>query len=656
MVGLLPRNRETGRVIRLVNHARAKAAVAAAALLAASGLASASTASDLIPSNLPVTFAGSYLAGRSADLAEDMDAAVHYYGDALSTDPNNAALAERLLLLSLASGQSDRALALAERLTKLDGGDPIARITLASRLIAEGKYDQVADAFNQMAPAPLASLTTGLLTAWAQFGAGNADAALATIDKLSGPSWYGIFKDYHTALILDAIGRETDALAAIKKAYDTDDSALRIVDGYARISARAGKKDQAVKALVDFAGNSPLQPLVRDLLTTIKVGKKPPPLATTAATGAAEALYGLGSAIGTDQGPELPAAYLRLAIYLDPTSYLAAMAIGDVFQAAGRCDEAIPLYDSVPKGTSLRRNADLQIGHCLQTLDKPDEAAAAIERVLDADPKDIEAAIELGDVYRANDQFVEAAAAYTRGIDAITDRAHADWRIFYFRGVSYERSDNWPRAEADFKQALVIDPQQPQVLNYLGYSWVDKGMHLKEALKMIKTAVDLRPNDGYIVDSLGWAYFKLGRYDDAVKELETAVGLKPDDPTINEHLGDAYWKIGRKRDAVFQWTHARDLDPEKSELPVILAKLQHGLKDPPPTGADTATTVTAAAAQTTPTSVTVAPGDSLWTIANRVYGDSAMYLQIYQANRGLISNPDRIFPGMTLTIPAAATN
>jgi Flp pilus assembly protein TadD len=155
----------------------------------------------------------------------------------------------------------------------------------------------------------------------------------------------------------------------------------------------------------------------------------------------------------------------------------------------------------------------------------------------------------------------------------------ANWSLFYYRGIGYERTKQWPKAEADFKKALELYPDQPSVLNYLGYSWVDQGVHLDDGMAMIKKAVDQRPDDGYIVDSLGWAHYKLGQYDDAVKQLERAVTLKPSDPTINDHLGDAYWRSGRKLEATFQWKHARDAKPEPDELEKINAKLKDGLKD-----------------------------------------------------------------------------
>ena len=553
------------------------ATAAGLSALSASGAAFAARNPTADAGTPPVTFSGSYLAARSADLSRDMPAALDYYNEALSADPGNPALVERILLLSMANGEMDQAFALGPRLLALDSSNPAARVSQAVDAIEQGRLDDARKNLASISQGELSLLTSGLLGAWIDYSQGKVDEAVARIDALKGPEWYAIFKQYHTALILDAAGRQQPAVDAISTAYKADATALRVVEGYARILARAGKTDEAVHALTQFTSEAPLQPVIRDLLAEIKSGKPIDPAETTVEGGAAEALYGLGSAIGLDDGPELPAAYLRLAAYLDPTNYLTTMAIGDAFQGVQRCDEAIPIYDSVPKTTSLRRNADLQIGNCLVTQEKPDEAATYIKRVVDADPTDVEAATELGNVYRSSNRFSEAADAYTRGIAAISDQAQADWRIFYYRGVSLERAKRWAEAEADFNRALAINPEQAQVLNYLGYSWVDRGLNLDKALTMIQKAVDLRPNDGYIVDSLGWAFHKLGRNADAVSTLEAAVLLKPEDPTINDHLGDAYWTVGRKREATFQWAHARDLQPEKEDLPKILAKIEKGL-------------------------------------------------------------------------------
>ena len=626
-----------------------------ASLTAWSTAASATAVADF-----PPTLAGSYLAARSADVDKDIGAAATFYSDALADDPGNPTLLERSVILHVADGNFDQAFDPAERLVQLDSGNPIARLVLAMRAVKEHDYAKVPGDLDNVARAPLATLTVGLVDGWVDFGLGKVDEGLKAIDALNGPTWYAIFKDYHRALILDAAGQTDAAAAAITKAYNTDSSALRVVEAYARILAQAGRRDTAAKALAEFADASALHPAVTELLADIRAGKPIAPVAGTVETGVAEALYGLGSAIGGDGGPELPIAYLQLARYLDPGLYLADMAIGDVLQAAARCDEAIVAYERVPDTVGLRRNADLQIAACLQDTDKPAQAVRYVERVLNANPKDIEAAVVLGDIYRAIDKFAEAADAYGRGIAAIKTESANDWRLFYYRGVALERSKQWPAAEADFQHALKLSPGQASVLNYLGYSWVDKGINLDKAMAMIKQAVDARPNDGYIVDSLGWAYYRLHRYSDAVDTLERAIELKPEDSTINDHLGDAYWQVGRKREAVFQWTHARDMKPEADQLPAILEKLKHGLT----TDADTTVRkVDAAPAPDAPAgsgappqSVTVGKGESLWDIALRVYGNADMYQHIYDANRDRIRDPDHIVPGMMLNLPAAGAH
>ena len=213
----------------------------------------------------------------------------------------------------------------------------------------------------------------------------------------------------------------------------------------------------------------------------------------------------------------------------------------------------------------------------LDALDRADEAKKRLDHVIAEHPKDTEAIIELGNIQRGRKQFADCAQTYSKAIDTVPNPEKSNWVMFYFRGICYERSHQWPAAEADMKKALELYPEQPLVLNYLGYSWIDQGVHLDEGMDMIRRAVEQRPDDGYIVNSLGWAYFRTGNYDEAVKNLERAVELKPEDPTINDHLGDAYWRVGRTLEAHFQWSHAKDLNPEPEDLPKIEAKLKDGL-------------------------------------------------------------------------------
>jgi Flp pilus assembly protein TadD len=297
--------------------------------------------------------------------------------------------------------------------------------------------------------------------------------------------------------------------------------------------------------------------------------------------GAGEVLYGLG-AVGGRQGDELASLiYLRLSLYLAQENALALVTLGDVYERMKQEESAIDLYQSVSKEDPLRVNADVQAALLLETLGKSKEATDALSAIVAAHPQNQEALTALGNLQRSRKAFADAAATYTRVLDLRAQPDKSQWLLYYYRGIANERRKDWPAAEADLKKALELNPDQPLVLNYLGYSWVDQGANLDEAFKMLRRAVDLRQRDGYVVDSLGWAYFRLGRYDDAVRELEKAIDLKPSDPVINDHLGDAYWRIGRKLEAHFQWNHARDLNPDPDDLPKILDKIKNGMAEKP---------------------------------------------------------------------------
>jgi tetratricopeptide (TPR) repeat protein len=314
-------------------------------------------------------------------------------------------------------------------------------------------------------------------------------------------------------------------------------------------------------------------------MTKLKAGEKLPQLVSTPQAGAAESLYGLGASLGRRGGEDLGLVYLQLSLHLAPTHSLALLSLADLYEALKKPDFAIKVYERVPASSPLHRNAAIQMAANLDTLDRSGEAEKHLDALIKEHPDDLEAIMALGNIQRGRKQFAECADTYSKGMATIAQPDKANWVIFYFRGICNERSKQWPKAEADLKKALELFPEQPHVLNYLGYSWIDQGVNLDEGMEMIKRAVQQRPDDGYIVDSLGWAYYRIGNYDEATKQLEHAIELKPEDPTINDHLGDAYWRVGRRLEARFQWAHARDLKPDPDDLPKIEAKIQNGLPD-----------------------------------------------------------------------------
>jgi Flp pilus assembly protein TadD len=526
-----------------------------------------------------VSPSGSYLAARHASSERDAVAASAYYRAALRADPRNSELLDRAFVSVLAEGDIEEAVRLADRVLQINRNDRIARLVVGVRNIKQKQYTAARQNIAQSVRGPVTDLTAALLTAWIQYGANEAKPAIETIDRLTGADWYALFKDLHAGMILDLSGNKKEAAKRLERAYKLDANALRVVEAYGSFNSRQAGKDEALAVFELFDRALPRHPLIVEAMAKIRRGEKLLPLVDTAQAGAAEALYGLGASLGRRGGEDLGLIYLQLALYLAPHHPLALLSLADLYEAMKKSQLAINTYEQVPANSPLRRNADIQLAINLDGLDRTDEAKKRLEKLIADHPKDLEAITALGNILRARKQYAECGQVYSKGIAIIAKADKPDWVMFYFRGICLERAKNWNGAEADLKKALELFPDQPHVLNYLGYSWVDQGINLDEGMRMIRRAVEQRPDDGYIVDSLGWAHYRVGEFAEATKHLERAVELRPEDPTINDHLGDAYWKIGRTLEAQFQWSHARDLKPEPDELEKIEAKLNSGLPE-----------------------------------------------------------------------------
>jgi tetratricopeptide (TPR) repeat protein len=526
-----------------------------------------------------VSASGSFLAAQHASRERDAAAAATFYRSALRGDPRNNELLDRTFLSVLLNGDVEEAVRLADQVLKVDKEDRIARLVLGVRAIKQKQYQVARQQFAQSVRGPITDLAATLLSAWTQDTAAESKAAVDAIDKLSGPEWYGIFKELHSGMILDVAGQKKDAGKRLEHAYKLDATALRVVQAYGSYLSRNGSKDDALKTFKAFDEVLPRHPLITEAIADVNAGKKLPILIDSPQTGAAEVLYGLGAALGRRGGEDLGLIYLQLSLYLVPSHQLALLSLADLYEGLKKPDLAIKTYERMPPGSPLQRSALIQRAIDLDGSDRTDEAKADLEKLIAASPADLEAIMALGNLQRGRKMFAECADVYSKGLATMAVADKSAWTLFYFRGICYERSKQWPKAEADLKKALELFPDQPHVLNYLGYSWIDKGMNLDEGMRMITRAVEQRADDGYIVDSLGWAYYRIGKYEEAVKELDRAVELKPEDPTINDHLGDAYWKVGRVVEARFQWAHARDLNPEKEDLVVIQEKLKTGMPD-----------------------------------------------------------------------------
>jgi tetratricopeptide (TPR) repeat protein len=521
---------------------------------------------------------GNYLSALIASADRDTPAAEVYYREALRIDPRNPDLLERAFAAALSNGDETSASSLGERLLARDPNNNLARLAIAIRDIDQGQFASARAHLASADAMRVRDVTAALLTAWCYAGQSDLHRALDALDRIRDPSVFA-FRDYHAGLIAGLLGNVAEAQRRLKSAYDDDKNSLRFADAYARLLSAQGDLAGARKVYEDFSSIVPHHPLIQRALADLKTNQALDPVVHNAKEGAAEALYGVGSA-GSRQGDELPAlVYLRLSLYLRPSSDLTAVTLASLFEQLKQSDQAIAAYGLVPSSSPLKMGADIQIALELDGMGKTDEAMQRLAEIVAERPRDVEGLSALAELQRSAKKYAEAAATYDRAIAAVGIPQRDNWTLFYFRGICYERSKQWPKAEADFKKALELNPDQPLVLNYLGYSWVDQGLNLEEAFKMLRKAVELRPSDGYIVDSLGWAHYKLGQYAEAAETLEKAINLKPADPILNDHLGDAYWRVDRRIEAHFQWNHARDMSPDSEDLPVILKKIEVGLPD-----------------------------------------------------------------------------
>ena len=529
---------------------------------------------------------GNYLAAYIAGAARDTAAAAVFYREALREDPNNPELLERAFISLLGDGDFDGAVRAAERLSVGDPSNGLAQLTLAVRAFKGRQYQTVRAILGRGARGRAADLTATLVSAWSYAGSRDAKRALDAVNGLKGERGFAVFRDYHAGLIAELVGNLPEAERRLKAAHDADKGTLRIVDAYGRLLARLGRSDDALAIYRAYDAVSPRHPFIRNAIAALTQGRTLPVLVQTAQDGAAEVLYGLGSA-GTQQGDELASLiYLRLALALNPDHSLAIVTMADVHERLKQTEQAITTLRRVPNVSPVKSSADIQIGLSLEQLGRGEEALKQLERVRDERPGDPDALVALGNVLRSRKRYAEAAEVYGEAIDRTPETDSGRWPLYYYRGTTYERAKEWDKAERDLKMALSLVPDalplgKSQVLNYLGYSWVDTGKNIDEAFRMLKRAVELNPRDGMIIDSLGWAYYRLGQFDEATRELEKAAELKAGDPVINDHLGDAYWQVGRRLEARFQWQHAKDSNPEPDDLRKIEEKLQGGLPEIP---------------------------------------------------------------------------
>lgn len=525
--------------------------------------------------------AGPYLAARAAAMQSDFEQAASYFTQALARDPGNVALMESAVVAQLALGRLDRAAPIAVAMDSAGAISQVGQVVLTTQKIVEGDYAGLLEDIEE--DRRIGPLVDGLVEAWALIGTGEVNAALERFDTIAEQAGLQGFALFHKAMALASVGDFEGADAIFSN--DLTRSVLQTRRGVlarVEILSQLDREEEALELIQTmFAGAT--DPEI-DLMIGQLAEDKPIPFThvSSVSDGFAEVFFSVAAALRGEAGPEYTILYAQVARILRPDHTDALLLTAELFEALEQYDAAIGIYKEVQPTDPAYHAAELGRADALRRSDRPEASIEVLEQLTRSHGELATVHSSLGDVLRQQDRFAEAAVAYTRAIDINEETGRDSWFLYYARAISQERQGNWQEAEADFRSALEINPDQPQVLNYLGYSLVEKKTKLDEALEMIERAVAASPDSGYIIDSLGWALYRLGRYEEAVPHMERAVALMAVDPVVNDHLGDVYWAVGRYREAEFQWTRAlsfvdtsdsgEDTDPDR-----IRRKLEVGL-------------------------------------------------------------------------------
>jgi Flp pilus assembly protein TadD len=386
---------------------------------------------------------------------------------------------------------------------------------------------------------------------------------------------------FHQALIADRGGDTEGAEAAFRRtlAASADRPSLQLVDVFARFLIRNGKPEEASKLVADFVASNPQTLLIEPTLAVVEGRAEPDRLLADVRGGVSEVFRNVASLLNRKQLRTEALLFIRMALDLAPDDASAKFSLAQLLEARERGDLAIEAYEKIDPQSPYSWYARLGVADVLHARGESDEAIRLLRAMSSERPERADAPRALADLLRITERFDDAVTAYDLAVKRMG--GDPDWGLLYTRGIALERAKRWDRAEQDFLKALDVSPEQPLVLNYLGYSWVEQGVQLERARRMIETAVEKRPRDGYITDSLGWVLYRLGDFENAVVHLERAVALEPGDPVINDHLGDAYWVVGRKLEARFQWLRSLSLEPDRDVEAVLRQKLE-GKKFPKP--------------------------------------------------------------------------
>lgn len=529
--------------------------------------------------------AGSFLSGRFARQNQDLKEAAKFLADTLAHDPDNLQLMAETMRMHLLAGDIPAATEMAHKLEKKESGDAVVASLLMLEAVKADKFSDAKNTMEHVTGSGLFGLIRPALSQWLALGAGDYKTPIDLKSAIEKAGFFAPFMNYQAALMNDVAGDAAAAQTAYAKANsDPAVTPYRVVEALANFYARQGKWEDAQAAYDAYAKANPQSSLIPEKLNPS--GAAPKALVGDVKQGIAELYFTTASILFGEDAAQDTFLYLRIALDLRPGFPPAQLMLANLYEQVQDYKQAIATYETIPENSVFYHRAQIRKALNLEALGQKEKAIALLESLAKRYPKEATALITKGDMERDAKRYSDAADTYGQAIARTEPLSPADWPLLYARGISYERAGNWKKAEADFERALTLQPDQPDVLNYLGYSWLVMNKNLLKAREYLETASAARPDDPHILDSVAWAYYLAGDYPKAVEKFEHAIELMPDDPTVNEHLGDAYFRIGRETEARYQWERALTFKPEPEVVEAIQKKLDKGLP-PLPAGQPT---------------------------------------------------------------------
>lgn len=502
----------------------------------------------------PKGFAGSYLAGLFAQHSHDWDNAHKFISKNLALDSNDTELMRRAMVIALGSGNYDTAFSISTQVSdqlQKPENSTLSLLFQTIRTFQKDDYETALKLAQKMEKDGIADFIQPLIESWALSASGE----LKT-DKLQGNSVHL----NHAVMISFMLKKYDETKALIALALSSDENEAETVESFADMYSAMGEPKKALELYNKILEAISESKSIAEKIKSVKDGKTiEARIISSPKFGLSEGLYDMARILYQDFSDESARVFSHMALYLNPKKLEPHLLLASIASRNERYNEAITHYQHIPENSEFFIYAQREIATLYEQSGRSDESIATLE-LLAGTYKDMNALIQIGDIYRSREDFTKSILMYNRAEEAIgADNIIPDyWNLYYARGMAYERIGEWEKAEYDLERALDYEPDHPYLLNYLGYAWADRGENLVKALEMIKKAVSLRPQDGYITDSLGWVLYKKGDYEQAVIYLEKAAELEAYDAVINDHLGDAYWKVGRKIEAKFQWQRARN--------------------------------------------------------------------------------------------------